>query len=182
MSQTPDKPLKSLEKAHEDDFFIRQNRDLAARLKAKLELNKAGVHDEMLVNQLVDSGFDGDTLRVLFFVPLLDVAWVDSAVGDEEKRVLFSLIEARGITKDSKAFNILSGWIQAKPSDSFYLTSKSLVNSLLDALKASNHDQEWMVSAATRVAEASGGLFGLGSKVSGEEKKLIERLSSVLKK
>ncbi len=169
-------PLDPIRKANEEEYFRKQNAALAEKIKARLEIEKAGIQDEALAAQLVEAGFDQDSIRALFIVPLIEIAWADHRVQDEEKDEIFKVLEMRGIEKTSKAYNLVSKWIIEGPKNTNYLHAKTLVEPLLGAVKK---DADWILQASRKVAEATGGLFGIGigSKTSLDEEKLIKRIA-----
>lgn len=173
-------PLDNRRKALEEDYFRKQNADLAAKLKARVSLEKAGVNDKALAESLIANGFSEDSIRALYLIPVVDVAWADGRVSEEERAEILKIAESRGITKNSSAYKMVIQWIDSKPTDENYLKAKSLVDPLLEDLKKTGAD--WLLSAAQRVAEATGGLFGFGVKVTSDEKAVLTRLAAKLKK
>jgi hypothetical protein len=100
---TSDKPLDDRRKAQEEDYFRKLNAEAAAKLKAKSDLAQAGIQDSSLIEHLTKAGFDSDSARALYLLPLVDVAWADGRVQKEEQSEILGLMEKAGISKDSKA-------------------------------------------------------------------------------
>ena len=179
----PDNPLDPLRKAQEEDYFRKQNADLAAKLKARLSLKDAGIADADLAEALTRAGFNGDSVRALYLVPLFEVALVDRVIAPEEKLALQCYADERGLTAGSEARQLIERWIKSEGDDETYLRAKSLLDPLLNEIKKSA-DANWLVEAAQKVAAATGGLFGLGigKTTSKAEAEVIAKLSQKLKK
>jgi len=173
-------PLDPMRKATEEDYFRKQNAELAAKLKARMEMEKAGVHDQALADSLLAAGFSEDSVRALYLVPIIDIAWADGRLQDEEKAVIMTVAEARGIKKDSAAYTMISGWLKARPTDDSFVRGKTLCEALLGDLQSGQGN--WILDAANKVAAATGGLFGFGSKISSEEEAALKKLGEKLKK
>jgi len=173
-------PLDPRRKAIEEDYFRKQNAELAAKLKARTSMQAAGVQDKELADRLLAAGFTEDSVRALYLVPVVDVAWADGRISPEEKTEIMKIAEGRGIKRDSAAFKMVLNWIEAKPTDENYKRAKSLVDPLLEGLGAEGGD--WLLAAAQRVAEATGGVFGFGVKVTHDEKTVLTKLATKLKK
>lgn len=181
-SERSGNPLDPVRKANEEEYFRKQNADAAAKLKARAAMSQAGIHDEGLALKLKEAGFNEDTLRALYLIPLLDVAWADGKVQIEEKNQILSVLKTRGIDASSGAYQLVKAWVEKGPAEESFQRGKALVSPLLDDLKKGGSAAgEWILQASERVAHATGGLFGLGSKVSGEEAKILSEISKKLK-
>ncbi len=172
-------PLDPMRKATEEEYFRQRNAELSAKIKARAGLKEAGVQDDGLAQQLTEAGFDKDSVRALFLLPLIDVAWADGRVEDEEKREVLSVAQSRGIEKTSTAWKMLETWLSQGPRDSTFLNARVLLEPALLDLK-SKGGSGWILEAAERVALAAGGIFGLGQKISSDEKAAIEKLAKKL--
>jgi hypothetical protein len=176
-----EKPLDPLRKSNEEEYFRKQNANLAAKLKGRLDMQKAGVKDDALSEALIEAGFDKDSVRALFIVPLLEVAWADDEIQPEERDEVLKVLKERGIEKGSRAFDLVSRWLSEGRENSLYLRAKTLVEPLLGHTES---NATWILEASKRVAEATGGLFGLGIgiKTSIAEEKIIRKIAERLKK
>lgn len=173
-------PLKPVEKAHEEEYFRKQNAELAAKLKSRLQMSQAGVKDDGLASELTQAGFNKDSVRALFIVPLIDVAWADNHIQPEERAEILKIVEAKGIEKTSEAYSLISGWLEKKPSDEKYVRAQILLKPAIEDLKKSGQGADWILDAATKVAEATGGLFGIGFRISKEERDVLRKISDRL--
>ena len=181
----PDKDFFSdLRKAKEEEFFRNREQALLEKLRrraaAESEAQKLGealdTKDERILEDLQALGYTPDIIKLLFAVPLIAVAWADGEVSERERSLIQELAEVR--EGDNAAAHQLKRWLDKKPPQDFLDRSIRIIGLLLKALppdRESGSGRE-LLSAATRIAEASGGFLGLGS-ISGAERALIERVA-----
>lgn len=173
----------------EEQYFreleIEQRQALRRRLeKAATDLaNKkavahaAGTPDLELADQIRALGFDGDRARIFDLMPLVHVAWADDSVSRAERANILKILRARGIEPETEAFRMMESLLEERPSRSFLDQSLALLRRVLGGTSARAGD---LVDLTLRVAEASGGFLGMGSKVSSEEKAAIQSLADAL--
>lgn len=122
-------------------------------------------------------GFDKKTSRILHLVPLLQVAWADGDVDQDEKEAILSAARRNGVDDRSEAYDFLSLLMEKQPSDTFFSRVHAVIASLIESESLEKAD---LFREMENVADASGGLFGFG-KTSASEKKLISELKTILK-
>lgn len=177
-------PLDDRRKANEEAYFQKQNREASEKMKAKQALADEGITSDELLQELTKSGFDADSARILYLLPMLEVAWSDGRVQEEERLAILSLAEEREISHDSKAYALLEAWTKTDPREKpQFQKASALLAPLVENLKTSGKAEgaEWMIEAAKQVAEATGGFFGFGDKISGEEEMALRAISKKLK-
>ena len=176
--------LDDRRKAQEEEYFRKQNAALAQKLKDREALKSQGISDEHLIDELTKAGFGADAARALVFVPLIQMAWADGRVQDEERQMIEKLAQQRAIEPDSEAMGLITRWMSAEPRDEKYLQAKTLLEPMVDEINRAGHPElgTWILSAAEKVAEATGGLFGFGAKISKEEKELMKEISARFEK
>jgi hypothetical protein len=174
----------------EDAYFLRREQELLqeARLQAAREagiralMGATGIADAPLVGELADAGFDPDTCRLLWFVPLLEVAWSDGSVLAPEREQIFAIAAQQGIRPGGLAYDRLTEWLDLRPSDAFFQLCLRAVQAMLrDRPQAEAQAlRRDLVAYGVRVAEASGGFLGFGSKISSAEEQMLLRLSAAV--
>jgi len=182
--------MEALKRTREDQYFLEEEQRRLDQLRRKAArdaethrlMQAVGITDRELVRELEEAGFDLDTLRVLDLVPLVQVAWSDGAVSERESQQVFNIARLRGIHPGSAAHTRLQAWLTERPSDGFFQTCLRGIKAMLHhrpgtEAQALSRDLAWY---CTRVAEASGGIFGLGPKVSREEAELLAQLTAEL--
>jgi hypothetical protein len=180
------KILADREKALEELFFEKENRKLLERIRAEAEQVSAkrglkdltGIRDEALLEKLVQLGIRPGKWAALALIPLVEVAWADGSVDERERRAVLSAADANGVAKDSAAYDLLEQWLAERP-DAAYLGAwgeyiVALCAELGEAQRAAL--QREILGRARQVAEATGGILGLGKKVSDAEQRALDEL------
>ncbi|MGE5569480.1 MAG: hypothetical protein ACM3S5_10640 [Rhodospirillales bacterium] len=174
----------------EEEYFRRREAELLEAKRreaaAKKELEEigraAGINDERVVAELSACGYNRETIPLLHLVPLIQVAWADGEISEEERRHIHEASRLHGIEDGSAAGRQLASWLESKPSEEFFRRSLKAIRAILQALepesgKARAND---LLSLCLKVASASGGFFGFGRKVSREEQELLEQIAAEL--
>ncbi|MFI5181161.1 MAG: hypothetical protein ACHQPI_07205 [Thermoanaerobaculia bacterium] len=165
--RTRDREL--LEKARQQE----QRRAWRARLAQIV-----GVADESYLDDLEEHGFAPETVPLLFISPLFMVAWSDGEVSEKERAKLLEVARERGLDPKSPAWARLEGWLAARPGPGFFDHAFLLLQRMLDANpEAKVRIAKQIVDRSLEVAEASGGFFGVGDKVSVEERTVLEKIA-----
>ncbi len=177
-------------KALENAFFAKQDAELLARLreqaqtKARREALKeaAPQADEALLDRLIELGISPETVLAVVMVPLAAVAWADGTIDPRERHAILRAAEERGFTKQTPAYAMLESWLQRRPGPELIDAWKRYVKAIWGSFdeKERRGMRERMVGMARDVAEAAGGFLGLGSKISREEKVVLDELEAAL--
>jgi uncharacterized tellurite resistance protein B-like protein len=161
-----------LEKARKEE----ERKAWRARLAASV-----GLADPAYSDDLEEHGFTPETVPLLFVAPLFMVAWSDGEVSEKERAKILEVALERGLDPKSPAWARLEGWIAARPGPGFFEHAFRLLLRMLDASpEAKPSRAKSIVARCLEIAEASGGFLGLGSKVSPEEKTVLERIADDL--
>src|SRR5678815_5203129 len=88
--------LEERGRALENQFYEKENQEKLAAMKKKLdaqqskdELRKAsGMSDDAVLDKLVALGLRANTIAALSLVPLIQVAWADGTVQDNERTAI----------------------------------------------------------------------------------------------
>jgi len=175
-------------KALEESFFYKQNKDKLAAFKAKRAqagrvealASASGLEDTSVLEALDELGVTPIALAAIRLVPLVAVAWADGKLDDRERSAILSAAGEAGIQGDSEAGALLEGWLSEPPEADLVSTWKAYVESLKGTLQvnALASLKEDAIGGARNVAEAAGGILGIGS-VSESEKAVLQDLASV---
>lgn len=185
MPQDPE-VLRDRGKGLEDEFFRREDQRLLARLRELQEaetnreaLSKAsGITTPEVLDRLLQLGIQPQTLAALSIVPLIEVAWADGALDTKERRAVLEHAGAAGITSGSPAYALLEAWLERRPDQQLLDAWGDLVRALREQIGAEEAARlkAEIVERARVVARASGGVLGLGSKVSRAEAAMLASL------
>ncbi|EMI18072.1 hypothetical protein RMSM_04997 [Rhodopirellula maiorica SM1] len=175
--------------ALEDEFFHRVDERLIANMKAKTELEAnrkqlaevTGITDAKLIDELLATGANAETVAALSLVPLVLVAWADGKVDPEEREPILAAAHEKGIADGTPAADLLEHWLTVKPKKKLALTWKHYITELItqmsdDSLLSLRAD---IMDRARAVADASGGVLGF-VKTTIDERRVLSFLDEVL--
>lgn len=182
--------VRAGEKALGSSFYdAHPNTDLMTDLRLKLqeetarrELEEAtGIHDREVLASLAGLGIRAETLAALTLIPLIQVAWADGRVDDEEREAILDGAVSTGIPAGSPSHTLLRIWMEDRPPVDMQVAWASFIAALKAQLDAqeSAHLGEKILARARAVAEAAGDILGHGSMVSPEEEVVLKELSAV---
>jgi hypothetical protein len=177
--------LAGRERALEDEFFYRVDQKLREQLRAKMQTEQdckqlsaeTGIRDETVLKELVDVGITTDTMLALSLVPLVQVAWADRIVQEKEREAILKAAAEQGRGIGSASFQMLEHWLESPPEEKVMQAWKDYVGDLCKTLDSARVAalRDDVISHAREVAEAAGGLLGLGA-VSEKEQAVLEEL------
>ena len=174
----------------EEEYFRRKDRELiermrleAAAVQSRKDLETAtGIQDPESLKDLEALGFTPQTITLLPLVPVLEVAWAEGGVSTAEREMIITLARAREIAPGSEGDQQLQEWLDRRPSDDTFHKARRLIAAMLDRPEGT----ELQINAGDlllyceQIAQASGGLFGIG-RVSAEEKTALQQIAAQLK-
>ena len=182
--------LNNAARTLEDAFFAKENARLLQQLRerARHQERRAAmrevvrVDDEGLIDHLIALGLEPETVLALQLVPLAAIAWADGGIEPRERDAVLNAAAADGVKPDSVAGQMLDSWLKQRPGMELVDAWKRHVRALWPSLSPKERD-EIRASALERarsVAEAAGGFLGLTSRVSAEEKAVLDDLARAL--
>jgi hypothetical protein len=177
-------------RSREEEYFRRKDRELVERLRRTAEADEArraleatsGIHDPAALQELEALGFTPETVSLLPMVPIIQMAWAEGGVSDEERALIIQFARERGIQSGSVADQQLSLWLRERPGEDVFARATRLIRALLDHPDGQGQTLrlEDLIHRCEEIAAASGGILGFG-KISGEERALLGRIQSALK-
>lgn len=177
-------PLKERKVALEDEFFAKKDAQKLAALKKDLNIDEkrdalakaTGMNDEALLDRLVELGISGETVVALSLVPLIKVAWADGEIQLNERDAIMQGAKAKGIERDTPAFNTLKEWLESKPSDSLFEAWTSYVQALCAEMTAEQTKilRTQILTFAKVIADSAGGFLGIKRIAKSEDEALDE--------
>ncbi|MCI0664168.1 MAG: hypothetical protein L0220_24180 [Acidobacteria bacterium] len=189
----PDKDVfTDRERAMESAYFQKKDQELIEKLRQRAALDderrklseELGNLDEELIDALQNLGFTRETLPLLHLTPLVQMAWAEGKVTDSERKLIFEIAEKHGISKETPAYQKLNEWLENQPPEQFFEHARTaiyLVNQTLPPEKQVVTTGD-ILTYCTRIAEASGGLLGIGNKISPEERDLMQKIITQLQR
>jgi len=182
-----DVTLEERGKALENQFYEKENQDKLAAMKSKLdsqrtkeELRKAsGMTDDAVLDKLVHLGLRANTIAALSLVPLIQVAWADGAIQDNERTAILQGAHGKGLEQGTDGYELLQTWLQKRPSDELIEAWEAYIKALASQLNDEQNRllKNQIVGFAKMVAASAGGFLGIG-RVSASEEKVLARIET----
>ncbi len=177
-------------RSREEEYFRKRDRELIEKMRLAAEASRArqeletrsGVHDPALLQELEVLGFTPDTVSLLPLVPIVQVAWAEGGVDEEERKLILQLARQRGIDQGSAADTQLSAWLGSRPSEDVFNRATRLIRAMLDDPGTERKDLrvEDLIRHCEEIAAASGGVMGF-RKISSAERVLLGQIEAALK-
>lgn len=171
----------------EDDYFRRKDAELIeqarrnrqqatidslAAIERRALADELGVDDDQLVGRLHEAGFRAGNAGLLDWLPAIDVAWVDS-LDVRERHELRTHIAAdpRG---DAPSIAQMTEFLFIQPSPELMDAARDVLRRQLAALdEAARHARlDTILERCESVAEASGGVWVVGSVSAAERRRI----------
>lgn len=163
-----------------DMELIRAMREKTATMERKKALAEAsGIEHEDLLHQLDQLQISAETLAALSMVPLVAVAWADGKLDDKERAAVMASAEEFGLKDGHPGHDLLEAWLRQKPDKQLSGIWYDYINALCEVLTPEGKAElyEDLLGRTRAVAEATGGLLGLGNKVSKAEQAVLDELA-----
>ena len=177
-------------RSREEEYFRRKDRELVESLRQAAQADESrralesssGIHDPVMLQELEALGFTPDTVSLLPIVPIVQVAWAEGGVSDDERRLIVQFARERGVAPGSAADEQLGAWLGQRPSEHVFARATRLIRAMLDERQgtAGALTVEDLIHRCEEIAEASGGILGF-RRISGEERELLGRIQTALK-
>jgi len=174
-------------RAFEEEFFDKQSHKLIDKLRATLQkehtreelIELTGIHDPAVLDTLMAMHVQKDTFAAFALYPLIEVAWADGEVDEKERKAFLAAAAEHGIAPGSRAHTALEEFVKTRPNDDTRKAWYAWAEQLTQKLDAAERRKvrEGLLKRAKAVAEASGGILGLGNKVSPNEKLVLDAIA-----
>ena len=140
------------------------------------------VDDDALIDHLIELGLEPETVLALQLVPLAAIAWADGKIEPREREAVLKASAAQGVGPESVAGQLLDRWLMTRPGAELVDAWKRQMRALWPSLSPKERDEirKSAIERARSVAEAAGGFLGLTSKISPEEKAVLDDLAQAL--
>jgi hypothetical protein len=186
--------FKDRERGLEEEFFRKSDAQLLEKMREKARLDEVAselaktlqVENPDLLRRLMDLGVVKGTGAAVLLAPLVQVAWAEGSVTDNERATVLRLAGTRGVEAGSPADAQLREWLVHRPSDALFQAAIDVIKAGLSHLTPKEREDRIhaYVNACREVSEASGGLakaLGIGSGISTEEKSVLDHVSAALR-
>jgi hypothetical protein len=118
----------------------------------------------------------------LIGIPLIEVAWADGRMDEKERRKLFEYAEKAGLRQKGLDPKIMTVWLKNKPDPALLTAWKQYVLTLCKELDAHERQalRDEVMADARSIAQAAGGILGLGT-VSAQEEAMLKALEEAFR-
>src|SRR5687767_4822354 len=122
-------------RSREEEYFRRKDRELVESLRWAAEADASrrslestsGIHDPVMLQELEALGFTPETVSLLPLVPIVQVAWAEGGVSDDERRLILQLARQRGVEPGSAADQKLAAWLKTQPAEVVFERATRLI-------------------------------------------------------
>lgn len=173
-------------KALEDAFFAKHNEQLKQKLRASDSARAtrdalraaSGITDEAVLDQFVALDIRSETVAALSLIPLLEVAWADGQMEARERQAILAAAQTAGLQAGSASYQLLDGWLNQPPVPALFTAWQAYVKALVATLDESARQalKSEVLGRSRTVAEAAGGVLGLGKRISRAEQAKLTAL------
>lgn len=177
-----------------DAFFEDRDQELLDFLRFETKTNeeqeldqlqtKAGIGDPEVLASLKRVGITAASMTAFMLLPLVRLAWADSKIQNGEFESLLKAADDDGIAYGTPAYRLLNRWLEERPTEKVMDAWRNYAQALARELDEASLEsfRQATLGRARRVAEASGGIFGLGEKISDNERHVLHDLANALAK
>ncbi|MGB4709803.1 MAG: hypothetical protein WBH28_15155 [Fuerstiella sp.] len=172
----------------ENEFFHRVDQELIIKLQEQHQLESdedalaiaCGIVDRKLLDELLAVDITPKTLAAFALFPAVYVAWANGYVEIAEKNAVLQAAHNLGLSEATPAYQLLECWLQRKPAKELVTAWKDLIHAARPTLSVSAFRElhEGAMKRANKIAEAAGGILGIGC-VSTKEKEALAELEAV---
>ena len=187
--------FRGRERAFEAEWANRHDAELIEKLRQKDRLEaitealakKLQADDPALLQRAIDMGVTLDTGPAFLLAPLVQIAWADGTVTEQEREAVLRLAVGRGMEPGSAPYAQLIAWLHRRPTDELFDTAIEILRAGFGVLPAPERDARvyLLAEACHEVAAASGGglwhALGLSSGVSKEESAFLDHIKTRLR-
>jgi hypothetical protein len=178
-------PLTGYQKTLIDSIFFDRDQKLLEDFRKRMEkkdrraqlMQVTGIHDEAVLDRLVELNLDAETLAAMAVVPLVAVAWADGNVQTKEREAILEAAKKSGVPAKDGRYPLLEHWLDKHPGKEMVDAWKHYVEGLCKKLSPPEieelkHD---LLDRAREVAQAAGGFLGM-KKISSAEEAVLKDL------
>ena len=164
--------------------FLRFESETAEEQEREQLQTMAGISDPLVLDALDRVGVTSSSMTAFMLLPLVRLAWADSKIQNSEFDSLLKAATDDGIAYGTPAYRLLNRWLEERPTekmlDAWWKYAQALARELDE--KSLEEFRKATLGRARRLAEASGGILGLGEKISDNERQVLNDIANALTK
>jgi hypothetical protein len=162
------------------DHLNTMRRELVAEEREAELASATGIKDRIILAELDKVDSDIGALAALGLIPLVEVAWADGTISPEESTAILQAAASMGVSEGSQSYALLEKWLVTRVSHGAVAAWRDYVKALAKVWGRERTGQirNAIIGRAESVAQATGGILGLGNKVSPKEQLVLNELDS----
>ncbi|HUP79485.1 MAG TPA: hypothetical protein VM260_13115 [Pirellula sp.] len=164
--------------------FLRFESETAEEQEREQLQTMAGISDPFVLDALDRVGVTSASMTAFMLLPLVRLAWADSKIQNSEFDSLLKAATEDGIAYGTPAYRLLNRWLEERPTekmlDAWWKYAQALARELDDT--SLEEFRKGTLGRARRLAEASGGILGLGERISENERHVLNDIANALTK
>lgn len=171
----------------EEVYFRKRDQELVEKLHRRRARQAehqrmaeiVGISDQDVIDALQDLGYTAKTVQLLYFVPLVQIAWSEGGVADRERATMLNLATTHGIEAGSLAQQQLIQWLSVKPSEQFFEDNLHAIRVIFASLPPEQREskrQQLLDSCHLIASAVEGGIMGR-AQISDAESLLIDHIA-----
>jgi hypothetical protein len=186
-------------RAQEEEYFRRKEEEALTRMRQRtaeeterrIMADALGVADDEFLRGLQKLGYTGETVALLLFAPLVQIAWADGWINKDERDLIFEAARSSGVEEGSTVYALLADWLDNRPAEAFLEQEQNLhlreIGAMLQLLPPEEREarKQRLISSCAQIAQASGdhkGWLRLGRSDVKATQKAFGRISSELER
>jgi hypothetical protein len=189
-----DTPVEKHRQEMHDAFFQDRDQELLDFLQFEAETLEehernqfqaiAGTSNLEVLNALKQVGITSTSMTAFMLLPLVRLAWADARIENGEIDSILKAATDDGIVYGAPAYWLLNRWLTEKPTEQMLDAWWKYAQALARELNETSLEvfRQATLGRAQRVAEASGGMLGMGAKISENERLVLHDLAHALTK
>jgi hypothetical protein len=170
-------------KALEEEFFRKEHDKLMKKLKATFEQEvtaeklraATGITDPKILERLIALQVRHETMAAFWLYPLVEIAWADGRLDEKERVKILDAAITGGIERGSPGWELLETAMREGPTEERRKVWRAYARDLAHRLDADERrtTRNDLIRRARLVAEASGGILGVG-KITANEQQILD--------
>lgn len=100
----------------------------------------SGIQDKVIVESLVDAGFEMSTLTAFIWAPVVFVAWADGNLDALEKAAILDALPNKGLSREMASMMIEHAWFTNRPKEELWRVWEEFANATLSSVPS--HERE----------------------------------------
>ncbi len=142
------------------------------------------MRDEAIIEALHSLGIDRASYKVIALLPLIEMAWADGKVQEEERTLILRIATEHG-RLGGEGLRVLENWLAFEPSPETKRRGSAIVAALLQRKEGfghtlmGGHDLQ-VLEMCEEVAKAAGKLFGVVSVMTPDERRALHDIGRAL--